>query len=95
MIRTERAQPYLTASEVGQFAYCPEAWFLRRFGHMPDADAKQRLEHGTRQHARIGRTTERIVDTDALRRGLLVILVALAVVLVATSTGVLSLGPPW
>lgn len=27
---------------------CPEAWFLQRFGHMPDADAKRRLEHGTR-----------------------------------------------
>jgi hypothetical protein len=62
---------------------------------MPDADAKQRLEEGARQHARIGRTTERIVDTDALRRGLLVIVVALALVLLATSTGALSLVPPW
>jgi len=26
---------------------------------MPDADAKRRLEDGTRQHARIGRITER------------------------------------
>ena len=62
---------------------------------MPDADAEQRLEDGTRQHARIGRTTERIGDTDALRRVLLVIVVALAALLLATSTGALSLISPW
>jgi hypothetical protein len=62
---------------------------------MPDPAAKQRLEDGTRKHARIGRTTERIVHTDALRRVLLVIVVALAALLLATSTGALGLVPPW
>jgi hypothetical protein len=56
----------------------------------------QRLHDGTRQHEQIGRTTDRIVDTDALRRGLLIIVVALAALLLATSVGLLSLvGPPW
>jgi hypothetical protein len=54
------------------------------------------LRDATRQHERIGRTTERIVNTDALRRGLLIIAVVLAALLLPTSTGVLSLaGPPW
>jgi hypothetical protein len=44
---------------------------------------------------RIGWTTERIVNTDALRRGLLVIMIALAALLLATSTGALGLVPPW
>lgn len=96
MSRTEGDQPYLTASEVGQFAYCPEAWYLRRFGHSTDAVARQRLHHGTRQHERIGRTTERIVDTDALRRSLLIVVVALGALLLAASTGVLGLSShPW
>jgi hypothetical protein len=81
--RTEGEQPYLTASEVGQFTYCPEAWYLQRFGFSPDGDAMQRLRDGTRQHERIGRTTERIVDTDALRRRLLIIIVALAALVLA------------
>jgi hypothetical protein len=62
---------------------------------MPDADAKRRLEDGTRQHARIGRTTERIVDTDALRRVLLVIVVVLAALLLAIGTGALGLVARW
>ena len=86
---------FLRARQSSGVNVCPEAWFLQRFGHMPDAAAQRCLEDGTRQHAGVARTTERIVDTDALRPGLLVMLVALAALLLATSTGVLSLGPPW
>ena len=94
--RTEAQRPYLTASEVGDFTYCPESWYLRRFGHVPDAEAIQDLRDGTRQHERIGRTAERIVDTDALGRRLLIILVVLAALLLATSAGLLGLpGHPW
>ena len=93
---TEGEAPYLTASEVGQFTYCPEAWYLQRFGHKPEGHAMQRLHDGTRQHERIGRTAERIVDTDALRRGLLIILAVLAALLLAASAGLLGLaGPIW
>ena len=96
MSRTEAQRHYLTASEVGDFTYCPESWYLRRFGHVPDAETSHDLRDGTRQHERIGRTAERIVDTDALRRGLLIILVVLAALLLATSAGLLSLtGPTW
>ena len=93
---TEAQRAYITASEVGDFTYCPESWYLRRFGHSPDADAMQRLHDGTRQHERIGQTTELIADTDALRRGLLIILAVLAALLLATSAGLLGLpGHPW
>jgi hypothetical protein len=75
---------------------CPEAWYLQRFRHSPDADALQRLRDGMRRHQRIGRTTEQLVGTDAVRRELLVIVVALAALLLATSMGWLNLpGRPW
>jgi hypothetical protein len=75
---------------------CPESWYLRRFGHVPDAEAIQDLRDGTRQHERIGQTAERIVDTDALRRSLLIIVVVLAALLLATRAGLLNLtGPTW
>ena len=89
-------RPYLTTSEVGTFVYCPEAWFLQRFGHVPDADARLRIHAGTRAHRQIGVRTEQVVAMDALRRGLLVILVALAALLLAVGTGRLNLvAPPW
>jgi hypothetical protein len=92
--RTEGDQHYVTASEIGQFTYCPEAWYLQRFGYSPDRDAMQRLRDGTRQHERIGRTTERIADTDALRGGLLILALALAGLLLAASAGLLGLASP-
>jgi hypothetical protein len=93
---TEASRPYITASEVGDFTYCPESWYLQRFGHSPDAGARQRLRDGTHQHERIGRTTARIVDTDVVRRGVLVIVVALAALLLVTSMGWLRVpGPGW
>jgi hypothetical protein len=49
------------------------------------------LHDGTPQHARISRTAQRIVDADALRRGLLIIVVALAALLLATIMGSLNL----
>jgi hypothetical protein len=54
------------------------------------------LRDGTHQHERIGRTTARIVDTDVVRRGVLVIVVALAALLLVTSMGWLRVpGPGW
>jgi hypothetical protein len=98
--RTELTRAYITASEIGDFTYCPESWYLRRFGHVPDPEAIEVLRDGTRQHERIGRTTERIVHTDALRRGLLilvlVLVLGLAALLLATIGGLLSpAAPPW
>jgi hypothetical protein len=48
----------LSASELGQFAYCPQAWFLARCNIPVDEDARLRLEAGTRAHCRIGRRTD-------------------------------------
>ena len=75
--------PYLSASEIGAFVYCPEAWWLRRHGNAPDADAMERLRAGSLAHRRIGRATDRLVTTDAIRRVLLIGLIVVALLLFA------------
>ena len=80
--------PYLSASEIGSFVYCPEAWWLRRHGNAPDADAMERLRAGSLAHRRIGRATDRLVATDAIRRVLLISLIVVALLLFAQGMGV-------
>jgi hypothetical protein len=74
---------YLSASEIGAFVYCPEAWWLRRHGNAPDADAMERLRAGSLAHRRIGRATDRLVAADAIRRVLLIGLIVVALLLFA------------
>ena len=80
--------PYLSASEIGAFVYCPEAWWLRRHGNAPDADARARLRAGSLAHRRIGRATDRLVTTDAIRQLLLIDLIVVALLLFAQGMGV-------
>ena len=43
----------LRASEIGQYVYCPMAWWLRRQGHEPDSVL---LEQGKRAHEVLGKS---------------------------------------
>jgi hypothetical protein len=67
---------------------CPEAWWLRRRGNSPDADAMERLRAGSLAHRRIGRATGRLVTTDSIRRVLLIGLIVVALLLFAQGMGV-------
>jgi hypothetical protein len=67
----------LSASEIGQFAFCPQAWYLARCDIPVDAEARVRLEAGTRAHRRIGRRTDLIRAGEAIRVWLLILMVAL------------------
>jgi hypothetical protein len=73
--------PYLSASEIGSFVYCPEAWYLQRVGAERSAASELRLGAGTRAHQRIGRQTDRLRDLGNARRWLLATIVLLAGVL--------------
>ena len=79
--------PYLSASEIGAFVYCPEAWWLRRHGNAPDADAMERLRAGSLAHRRIGRATDRLITTDSIRRVLFIGLIVVALLLFAQGMG--------
>jgi hypothetical protein len=72
---------YLSASEIGAFVYCPEAWYLQRIGAERSAAGEQRLGAGTRAHQQIGRQTDRLRDLGNARRWLLVTIALLAALL--------------
>ena len=74
------ASPTLCASEIGEFAYCPQAWFLGRCDIPVDEQARLRLEAGTRAHRRIGQRTDALRTTEQVRTALLVVMAALAIV---------------
>lgn len=73
-------QPYpsrtLSASEIGEFAFCPQAWFLARCDIPVDEQARLRLDAGTRTHRRIGRRTDLLRASEQVK---LVLLVYIAV----------------
>ena len=74
-------EPYLSASEIGAFVYCPEAWYLQRIGAERSAPGELRLGAGTRAHQQIGRQTDRLRDLGNARRWLLVTIALLAALL--------------
>ena len=74
------ASPTLCASEIGEFAYCRQAWFLGRCNIPLDEQARLRLEAGTRAHRHIGRRTDALRTTEQVRTALLVVMATLAIV---------------
>jgi CRISPR/Cas system-associated exonuclease Cas4 (RecB family) len=42
----------ITASEIGQYFYCPVAWYLQKLGYVPES---QILEIGREKHEKLGR----------------------------------------
>jgi hypothetical protein len=84
------ARPYLTASEIGSFAFCRQAWYLDRCGVAVDARAQRRRAQGVLAHRGIGRQVDHVRTLDGARRVALALLaglvVALLLVLVRGST---------
>ena len=81
--------PTLTASEIGSFAFCPQAWYLQRCRTPVTREAEQRRQAGTRAHRAIGRRTDLVRTVDASRPLLLAAIAVLLVLLVAVAAGVL------
>jgi hypothetical protein len=73
----------LNASEIAEYTYCPEAWYLRRHAVSRSPDAERRLQHGAARHREIGHTTDRIRLVSSVRMTLLIAmgLVSLALVI--------------
>ncbi len=81
--RPQRTSPVLSASEIGQYTYCANAWYLQRCGHVPDSPA---LEHGTQVHHELGGTLDRVQSHEhrasrMVAAGLLILLLALLIFL--------------
>ena len=87
-ISDSESLPVLTASEIGAYTFCGEAWYLRR-RQVPRADfGERRLQQGTVAHRQIGKRTERLRSVERLRVVLLAaIIVVLAVIVVQFGAG--------
>ena len=86
--------PYLTASEIGTFVYCPEAWVLDRLGTPQDPSSENRRISGSSVHRRIGRRADRIVFLDGATKFAFVALVLLLILIVADATQIVHLPLP-
>ncbi len=77
--RPPQASRVLSASEIGQYTYCSNAWYLRRQGHQPESPG---LNTGTDRHTDLGYSLESIQRRQrhasrALALGLLLLLLSL------------------
>ncbi len=71
----------LTASEIGAYTFCGQAWYLRR-RQVPGADfGERRLQQGAIAHRQIGMRTERLRGVERLRIGLLAATIILLAVI--------------
>ena len=69
--------PVLSASEIGAFTFCPEAWYLQRRGAARDHAATERLMAGIHAHRRLGQRTDQLQLVRTMRRLLFVAIVLL------------------
>ncbi len=76
----------LTASEIGAYAFCPQAWFLQRCRLPVTAEMEARREAGSRAHRAIGRQTDLVRMAGVIQT---VLLIAIGVVLLLLAAIVL------
>ena len=81
--------PILSASEIGSYAFCPEAWYLQRSGRPVSAEAEGWRERGRQAHRRIGLLTFLVVLADLVRKLLLGAIVLLVLLVVAQGAGLI------
>ena len=81
--------PTLTASEIGAFAFCPQAWHLERCRAPVSEEARERRRAGRKAHRAIGRRTDLVRAADAARPLLLAAMAVLLALLVTVVSGAL------
>ncbi|MCS6844808.1 MAG: hypothetical protein NZ528_10905 [Caldilineales bacterium] len=80
------AHPLIRASEVGEYAYCARAWWLRRVQGVPSTNVEA-LQAGRQAHSRHGRRV-----AAAQRQQRWAWLLAAAAMLLALTATALALG---
>ena len=81
--------PTLTASEIGAFAFCPQAWYLERCRLQVSEEARERRRAGRQAHRAIGRRTDLVRAADAVRPPLLASIAVLLAILGVLASGAL------
>jgi hypothetical protein len=85
-----RPSATLSASEIGAYTFCPQAWYLQRCRVPVSAETGARRRAGSRRHRDIGRQTDLVRAAGALQLVLLLaigVALALLVVLVLRGPG--------
>lgn len=81
--------PVLTASEIGAYVFCRQAWFLQRCGVSVSSDAELRLAAGSSVHQAIGRRADLVQAVGVGRRLALAAIVVLTLLLLVVVRGML------
>lgn len=86
--------PLLSASEIGAFTYCPEAWVLDRLQTPRTSAGQQRVRGGTSSHRRVGRGVDRLSAVDGASRLAALTIVLLALFVALQLAGVIQVPHP-
>ena len=62
----------LTASEIGAYTFCPQAWYLQRHEQPRSRVGEERLSSGAAAHRSIGQRVDRLRAIEAARALVLV-----------------------
>lgn len=71
--------PVLAASEIGTFAFCPQAWYLQRMRAPATRAAEERRRIGSDLHRKIGSQTD-LVRVAAVVQTILLVVIALGLI---------------
>ncbi len=87
--------PILSASEIANYAFCAQAWYLGRQNVGQNAGGAERLVAGTVAHRQIGARVDRVRAIELVRRLLIVASCGVLAILMiqVLSAGMLPL--PW
>jgi len=73
------AELVLSASEIGNFTFCPQAWHLQRRGTTRNIAGARSVEEGIFAHRRIGSRADRVLGLERLRRVMLLVVAVLVI----------------
>src|SRR5579859_4292168 len=71
------AELVLSASEIGNFTFCPQAWHLQRRGTTRNVAGARSVEQGIVAHRHIGRSADHVLGLERLRRVMLLVVAVL------------------
>jgi len=77
-MKEQSRKPILKASEIGQFIYCPVAWYLQRQGYKVESPV---LDRGLEKHVDLGEQIDTV--TEAEKKSQLFFFVACGLILIA------------
>jgi hypothetical protein len=86
-------QLILAASEISEYAFCRQAWYLGRHAAARSVEAEQRRQAGTAAHRHIGRATDHVRQIETARRALVAVMAIVGLLLIMQLAGLSPVAP--